>query len=173
MASEVVQALIGRLPHFIPGAVLHNHVRHPVMGHVYPAVIPANSVQNEKDNNDYGTCDNKYSVEGLLLLDLSPDEMKMFDYFEDEGVDYICKRVDVQLPQTAAVDGIDTSFLRKSAFTEGYNIIEANAYIWALGRDKLDITRLWDYDAFRKNSLDWYLESTVIPCRKSFLDGKL
>lgn len=173
MASEVVQALIGRLPHFIPGAVLHNHVRHPVMGHVYPAVIPANSAQTDQGNNDYGACNNKHTVEGLLLLNLSPEEMKMFDYFEDEGVDYICKRVDVHLSQTAAVNGIATSLLRKSALGEGYNIIEANAYIWALGRDKLDTTRLWDYDAFRQNSLDWYLESTVIPCRKSFLDGKL
>ncbi|KAL7507648.1 hypothetical protein ACHAXN_005324 [Cyclotella atomus] len=171
MASEVVQALIGRLPRFIPGVVLHNYVRHPVIGHVYPAVIPTNCIQNDNDNNGIDTRNNKLFVEGLLLLNLSPSEMKVFDYFEDEGVDYICKRVNVQLPRTAVdIADVDASLMRKNSFAEGH-IIETNAYIWALGKDKLDTTKQWDYDAFCKNSLDWCLESTVIPCRKQFLTG--
>ena len=49
----------------------------------------------------------------------------------------------------------------------GYNV-ETNAYIWARGEGTLDTTKTWDYEAFRKEYLGWYLDSAVKPCRKDF-----
>lgn len=170
MATEVVQTLLGRSPCSISGVVLPNHSRHPVKGHVYPAVLPT-TTSLEKEESNRGVDGNR-SVEGLLLLDLSPLEMEMFDYFEDEGIDYIRQRVEVHVPQSS-IANVDTSVTErnfefsKSPIINGY-VVETNAYIWARGEGTLDTTKTWDYEAFRKEFLGWYLDSTVKPCRKDF-----
>lgn len=164
MAPEVVQALLGKKLCSIPGAVLQRHVRYPVAEQVYPAVLPATT------NQDLN------SVEGMLLLDLSSSDMKMFDYFEDEGVDYIRKRVEVQIPESS-ISSLHDSLLERnfpltsqSNVKRGYCCVQTNAYIWSRGEDTLDKSKVWDYESFRKQHLQWYLESTVIPCRREFMD---
>ena len=171
MAPEVVQALLDKRPCHIPGAVLPQHARYPVAGQKYPAVLPANntcrSTNEHRDQN---------SVKGLLLLDLSTADMKMLDYFEDEGVDYIRKRVEVRIPDSSIANLDHTLLARnfpalsKSNSKNGYHCVQTNAYIWARGEDTLDLSKVWDYESFRKQHLQWYLDSTVYPCRNDFIE---
>jgi len=159
MSSEVVQNLLAKSPRSISGVFLDHHVRHPVKGQVYPAVLPSISSTD--------------SVEGMLLLNLSKIDMKMFDYFEDEGVDYIRKQVEVYVPQ-GSVSNIDYSLMTQhfpllSKRNDGY-FVKTSAYIWARGENTLDVSKGWDYDEFRKNHLEWYLQSTVKTTRKAFID---
>ena len=85
------------------------------------------------------------AVEGVLLLDINSSELTCLDYFEEEGVEYKRSIVHVQTP---ADDNVET-----------------NAYIWARGPIKLDVSCDWDYDKFLRENLDSYLTTTVKPCR--------
>ena len=182
MSTEVLQTLLGRTPHMLSGVVLHQHVRHPVKGRVYPAVIPSATAAASECN--YGRYDkddasgNDYSVQGVLLLNLSPSEVKIFDYFEEEGIDYNRTRVHVYLPESA-ISNVEFNMLRKkdSALShdnckESFCCVETNAYIWARGVEDLDLSQLWDYETFRREHLKWYLESTVKPCRNEIMHMK-
>jgi hypothetical protein len=173
MASEVVEALIGRAPQSIPDVVLQNHLRYPVKGQVYPAVIPSTVASNDERNNGNIVTN---TVEGILLLNLSPLELQMFDFFEEEGVDYIRKRVEVCI-QNTSMDNVKEFFSdESSSFTKSRSNdefrVETNAYIWAKGEDTLDLSNEWDYEAFRKYHLKQYLECTVKPCRKEFINER-
>jgi len=96
----------------------------------------------------------------VLLFDLSPLEMKLLDYFEEESIDY--KRTDVQV-QIPDVDTSIQSILTENTDSDGS--LETQAYIWCKHISTLDLTKDWDYANFRQQHLDWYLSSTVKPCR--------
>lgn len=85
------------------------------------------------------------AVEGVLLLDITSLELRCLDYFEEEGVEYKRSIVHVQTP---ADDNVET-----------------NAYIWAGGPIKLDVSCDWDYDKFLREYLDLYLTTAVKPSR--------
>lgn len=127
MSPQVVEILIGRTPTRVP-AILEGYIRHPVRNHVFPGLLVASSA----------------TTRGILYRDLTPQEMKRFDWFED--IEYARKDVTVQVEETG--ENIDTQ-----------------AYLWANPEDELETDRLWEYDTFEKNSLEWYLENTVRPCR--------
>ena len=44
-------------------------------------------------------------------------------------------------------------------------MLETQAYIWLKDTATLDTTQDWDFEEFRRNHLDWYLQYTVKPCR--------
>lgn len=146
MSEEVLSCLLGRIPSMLPRVVLKNHSRHPVRDRVYPGVIPSTSTSS--------------FVEGVLIFDLSPLEMTLLDYFEEEGIDY--KRTDVQVQ----IPDVDTSI--QSTLTENTNSdgsLATQAYMWCKHISTLDLPKDWDYANFRQQHLDWYLSSTVKPCR--------
>ena len=66
MAGEVLHGLLGRVPAMRGGAVLPGYVRHRLRGEVFPAIVPAPGS----------------SVAGLILDDLTVDELRWFDWFE-------------------------------------------------------------------------------------------
>lgn len=76
------------------------------------------------------------TVEGVLLHDITPLEMKVFDWFEDEGVDYTRTNVQVTLLCTARENiGQSNSGDEVANHNQEHSeqqIIETNAYIWAL-----------------------------------------
>lgn len=148
MSEEVLSCLLGRIPSMLPRVVLKNHSRHPVRHRVYPGVIQSTSTSSS-------------SVEGVLLFDLSPLEIKLLDYFEEEGIDY--KRTDVQVQ----IPGVDTTSIQSiiTENTDSDGSLETQAYIWCKHISTLDLTKDWDYANFRQQHLDWYLSSTVKPCR--------
>lgn len=187
MSSEVLTCLIGRVPSMLNNVQLKNHSRHPVKGCVYPGVIPRNpsSVQGKTPLKSSATGMNMQStglsVEGVLLLDISPRELKYLDYFEEEGVDYNRTLVEVDVPYTnqnkillqssnllmqspisSSAEATTTSLLNS------YLQVQTNAYIWARPHTDLDMLKSWHYDKFRRDHLASYLENTVTPCRIEF-----
>ncbi|KAL3804632.1 hypothetical protein HJC23_008447 [Cyclotella cryptica] len=175
MSTEVLQTLLGRTPPMVSGVVLHQHVRHPVKGKVYPAVIPSAMAAASRCNDGRYIKDdasgNDTSVQGVLLLNLSMKEIKILDYFEEEGIDYIRTEVDVCVPESA-ISNVDFALLDRNGplpprggCEQGMRCLETNAYIWARGAEDLDLWKQWDFETFRGVHLKWYLESTVKPCR--------
>lgn len=154
MSEEVLHCLLGRVPQMLPKVVLQNHSRHPVRQHVYPGVIPSSSTSA--------------AVEGLLLLDLSAVEIKLLDYFEEEGIDYKRTNLQVHVPDVNSLTG-DIQTLVANSIKDDDNlskgILKTQAYIWLKDTATLDTTQDWDFEEFRRNRLDWYLQHTVKPCR--------
>lgn len=130
MSPHVVRVLIGRE---LEGqkAWLRNFSCHPVSKRVYPGIIPSEGKE--------------VKVKGLLLMGLDQREIKILDYFEDEGVDYSRQQVSVE------VMGSDIKLTR----------IPSQAYVWNCGGDKLDLGNRWDYEKFLTQHLDGYLVSNV------------
>jgi hypothetical protein len=81
MSPEVLRELLGRIPAMLPGVTLSNHSRHPVLGRVYPGVIPS-----PRPDAIVGKIPTSSSVEGILLLDITPLELRRLDWFEEEGL---------------------------------------------------------------------------------------
>ncbi len=153
MSEEVLHCLLGRIPPMLPKVILQNHSRHPVRRQVYPGVIPSTSTSA--------------AVEGVLLFELSPIEVKLMDYFEEEGVDYKRTDVQVQIPDVTSLDEAIQTLVTNSDKDYDLNarILKTQAYIWLKDTSALDITQDWNYEEFRRKHLDWYLQSTVKPCR--------
>lgn len=63
MAEEVVDVLIRRQPKKVPARV-RGYRRHRIQGFVFPAIVPAGDADE---------------VPGLVLFDLTPREMEIFD----------------------------------------------------------------------------------------------
>ena len=149
MAPDVLQILLGRVPEMIPNAILPNHSRHPVRGRVYPGVIPAPRLDDA--SGDILQKSTLKSVQGIVLLDITPIEMKCLDWFED--VAYTRSDVQVLVPN------------EKDGGASEKQTLNVNAYIWSAGTSKLDTSCEWNYNKFVSEHLEWYLESTVKPCR--------
>lgn len=132
MAPQVLKVLIGRVPYILEPAILQNYRRHPVRNEVFPGVILGS--ESPANNAD--------STTGLLLRDLSENELKVLDWFE--GDEYARQKVQVQVD--------DKSF-------------DTQCYVWSNPLSELDLRKEWQYDDFRKTKLDWYLTNTVRPCR--------
>jgi hypothetical protein len=175
MSPDVLRELLGRIPAMLPGVTLSNHSRHPVHGRVYPGVIPTPPpLLPAGRSDDIAIVDNMpttSSVEGILLLDITPLELRRLDWFEEEGVDYTRTNVRVAVSSSSRTssheDGSKPN--ENNADDDGGNTNSDNvgtqAYLWSLGTSRLDLSRDWDYDAFLRNHLDNYLETTVGPCR--------
>eukprot|EP00985_Skeletonema_marinoi_P008534 scaffold3892_cov177-Skeletonema_marinoi.AAC.1 len=120
MSEEVLHCLLGRIPRMQPKVILQNHSRHPVRQHVYPGVIPSTSTSA--------------SVEGALLFDLSSLDLKLLDYFEEEGVDYKRTDVQVQIPDVSSLDEdiqtLVTNNSNKDDNCLSSRILKTQAYIW-------------------------------------------
>eukprot|EP00984_Skeletonema_dohrnii_P034747 scaffold33666_cov127-Skeletonema_dohrnii-CCMP3373.AAC.2 len=152
MSEEVLHCLIGRIPRMQSKVILQNHSRHPVRQHVYPGVIPSTSTSA--------------SVEGALLFDLSPLDLKLLDYFEEEGVDYKRTDVQVQIPDVRYLDeDIQTLVTNNSNKDDNLSsrILKTQAYIWLKDTAALDTTQDWDFGEFKRKHLDRYLQYTVKP----------
>mmetsp|Transcript_2044 Transcript_2044/g.2734 ORF Transcript_2044/g.2734 Transcript_2044/m.2734 type:complete len:131 (-) Transcript_2044:488-880(-) len=108
-------------------AILKGYERFKVKNHVFPAIIERNNVD----------C----SVEGLVVENLTMNELNVFDLFED--IEY--KRCDVCVQVES-------------------DLIDAQVYVWNTDRAWLS-AESWSYDCFRSEHLEWYLENTVKPFR--------
>jgi len=138
MAPQVLKVLIGRVPDLLESATLSNYCRYPVKGQVFPGMIPCSS-NNSNDNIQWIA---PTSTTGMLLQGLSDDELRVLDWFE--GDEYVREHVQV------TCNGIS---------------YDTQCYIWSNPTSELDLTKEWDYTTFLETKLDWYLTSTVRPCR--------
>lgn len=79
-------------------------------------------------------------VEGRILMDVTALELDVLDWFE--GNEY--QRIQVDMEQKEKIQ----------------------TYLWSNPLDELLLDRPWDYNEFCKTHLEWYLSSTVRPCRR-------
>ena len=128
-------------PAFLPS----EYSRHPVKTRVFPGVIKNSdtSAQNER-------------VQGILLSGITPEEMKIFDYFEDDAYER-CK-VDVCLESSNGDSGNDGSD----------DTINADLYLWVEGDHLLDLDSSWSFEDFCTHQLPWYIRSVVKPCKEEY-----
>mmetsp|Transcript_38619 Transcript_38619/g.78902 ORF Transcript_38619/g.78902 Transcript_38619/m.78902 type:complete len:206 (-) Transcript_38619:372-989(-) len=167
MSREVVMGLIGRCPDMVP-AFLCNHRRHPVKGVVYPGMISNDMTKDPQVSSD------SYGVRGMLLTGMRPHELERFDWFEDEGNDYVRLDVNVRVEKGHRESDRVISPSEQIRFTNGdisinnsdWEEISTQAYIWARPISDLDTKSTWSYDNFRERNLAWYLSSTVKYCRQ-------
>jgi hypothetical protein len=170
MSPDVLQVLLGRIPNLIPNAILPNHSRHPVIGRVYPGVIPTStprpSSSSASSSSSLGASSPTSSdtVKGLLIVDITPLEMKILDWFESD--DYTRSTVQVVVQPSDGEGGCPTTPGEEQNSNSEQLLIETNTYLWSLGKESLDTSCDWDYSAFLRNHLGWFLEHTVEPCRR-------
>ena len=98
---QVVRTLLGRNPTasttitnynkelFVgPIARLEGYSRHPVRTRVFPGMIPCREEANTKNSNEDKDVDlSTSSVLGCVLLDVTPLELKLLDWFEADEYD--------------------------------------------------------------------------------------
>ena len=82
-------------------------------------------------------------TQGVLVRSLSPREVCVLDYFE--GHEY------VRRPVTVECAG---------------DIHEVETYVWTNPISELALDKEWDYPQFCDTQLEWYLATTVRPCRQ-------
>lgn len=178
MSKPVLETLIGRVPKMIEPAYLPGHLRYPVRKLVFPGVIPAVEAHQKISytpkpvSHRFGLPQHLESsmgstyVEGVLLMDLTPEEVQVFDWYEDTA--YMRSIVSVWIPSnTGEGCGLLPSLepTLDSTSKSSWERKETNIYLWANPLSELDQDQDWDYDYFLQNNLDWYLENTVRPCR--------
>ena len=87
-------------------------------------------------------------VDGFLIEDLNEKELELFDWFE--GDEYSRKVVEVR--------------------TKAAKCVEAFAYVWNPRLvDELILDEDWSFEKFCQEDEDWYLKSTVQPCRDEMI----
>jgi hypothetical protein len=173
MSEQVLEILIGRVPKMIKPCYLPGYRRFPVRNFVFPGVIPCEQAMETisyfpkavnrnlqlppqlETNTEY--------VEGVLLTDLSSTEMQVFDWYEDTA--YLRSVVSVWAPcPYKRYDQIGNPSPGASSVL--WEKCDANIYLWANPLTELEMDNDWDNAYFLQNKLQWYLENTVIPCRK-------
>jgi hypothetical protein len=139
--------------------------RHSVKSHVFPALIarPATTTTTTESSSSSKTT----IINGILYQDLTPNEWKILDWFEDKEY----KRIQVIVDETLTTSSTNSSSSTSTDSTTNNNVstaVAAQTYLWINPHSELDLERNvdWDYERFCKEKLDWYLEHTVRPFRR-------
>lgn len=137
MYPQVLQALLNRVPSSCK-ACIHGFKRYNIKGQLFPAVIKASP-----------DC----KVEGVLLRELTPEDMIVFDEFE--GDEYY--KLPVQ-PQVMLEDGNESSGTTAAATAAA--TVFASVYIW---QDSLRglLYGVWDPEYFAKTHLEAYVKMCI------------
>ena len=85
---------------------------------------------------------NSGMTEGMILEELSAIDVQVLDWFE--GDEYVRRSV------TCVQNGVDR---------------QVDTYVWSNPVSQLELEQEWDYQRFCENKLEWYLSTTVRPCR--------
>ena len=159
---RVVETLLGRSvvsadeDDEFPSAVIENYSRHPVKNYVYPAMIP----------------NPKQQVHGYLIQNLSPLDIKLFDWFE--GDEYERKLVQVSTGSSTSsllVGGTTTTTTTTTNSNVVNVVVDAETYIWKPHLlNELELSKEWSFEKFCNKNLEWYLENTVRPCREQMVE---
>jgi gamma-glutamylcyclotransferase (GGCT)/AIG2-like uncharacterized protein YtfP len=132
MYPQVLHALLNRVPSKSKAAI-HGYKRYKIKGQVFPGVIPATP---------------ECKVEGVLLKELTPEDMVVFDEFE--GEEYYKLPIQPQLISEENGNEIAST-------TAPAPVIDASVYIWQDSLRDL-LYGEWDPEAFAKTHLESYVE---------------
>jgi gamma-glutamylcyclotransferase (GGCT)/AIG2-like uncharacterized protein YtfP len=128
-SPEVLRVLLGRVPTLLSPAFLNGYQRYPVIGQVFPGMVPSLNAESQ--------------TQGVLLLNLSSNELCILDYFEGDEYTRQCVTVSCQ-----------------------GDMQETQTYVWSNPVSELDLGKAWDYHQFCNEKLKWYIATTVRPCRR-------
>jgi gamma-glutamylcyclotransferase (GGCT)/AIG2-like uncharacterized protein YtfP len=155
MAPQVMQTLLHRLPPSQP-AFLSGYVRYPVRNVLYPGIVAASgNMEHTSSNSEQPSA----VVKGVLYRDLTPEEMKILDWFED--VEYTRRTVSVTIQK-------DASDEKTIAASNEHAKETTYVYVWTDPLEKLEwqAGKDWDYTTFAHEHLEYYLEHSVQPSRR-------
>lgn len=128
MYPQVLESIINRVPRHSK-AVVQGYRRYAIQGQVFPGVIPSS-----QDS----------SVQGLVLFELTPSEMDIFDEFE--GDEYVKVSVAPQLV-TINDPAVDNNTM---------TIEDASMYVWTDSLKHL-LRGDWNPDSFAEIHLERYV----------------
>jgi gamma-glutamylcyclotransferase (GGCT)/AIG2-like uncharacterized protein YtfP len=164
-APEVLHTLVGRLPPGTP-ARLPGYTRHPVVGHVYPGIVPtttrtlASTVVSVRPES---------VVPGILYSQLTASQLQILDWFEDRDytrTDVVVKVVSRKEEECAPPADQPPPPLAVEVVDEVVDVdVATQVYVWTNPVEELDLRGPWDYERFRRECLADYLRQTVQPCR--------
>jgi gamma-glutamylcyclotransferase (GGCT)/AIG2-like uncharacterized protein YtfP len=176
MAPAVTQTLLRRLPVHCPailqplpalplqaggsggggGAGSYSFRRHPVKSQVFPGLV----LVRDSDSQTAAattTAAAPVPIHGMLYSDLTPTEMKVLDWFEDED-EYT--RTDCHVLVQPQQEVLEEEVQQDT-------VVSTQVYVWnEADETQLHMDRDWSFDHFRENALEWFLEHTVRPCRE-------
>lgn len=159
MSPQVLQTLIGRIPCMYKPAYLYHYTRHPVKGFVFPGILPSKLLESKVSTPNM----KPKIVEGILLTELTDEEMKIFDWFEAEEYDRLLEKIYIPVEDETSTIENDANLNIMSGVKK--NEVQANVYVWCAGEERLDLDHEWDYETFRQLYLHSYLKDTVRPCK--------
>jgi hypothetical protein len=155
MAPAVTQTLLGRLPTSAKAVLQGSDFRrHPVRSQVYPGLVRVSG-----SNSNSNTAAAVASVDGIIYYDLSPTEIKVLDWYEDDD-DYT--RTDCNV-----LVFLNNNDEKQAQQQHEQMIVKTQVYVWNTADDThLHMDREWSFSEFEESSLEWFLEHTVRPCRQ-------
>lgn len=128
-------------------AVLHAYKRHRIKNKKYPAIRPA---------------DVHSSVQGMLVEGLTKTDLWRLDIYE--GSEYSRKKVSVRLACGEASDA-DSLAPHHTLYEEVE--VEADAYIWTDGVEKLELGE-WNLADFMREEMEWWVGREATGIRAGF-----
>uniref|UniRef100_A0A7S2N3T9 Putative gamma-glutamylcyclotransferase n=1 Tax=Haptolina brevifila TaxID=156173 RepID=A0A7S2N3T9_9EUKA len=150
MAEEALVALLGRVPTKRP-ATLVGHVRCCKVGHAQQPGVCSTHRSLVRSGYPAVAKSEVHKVEGILLERLRPQEMSIFDYYEDSAYNR-------QLVKLTAENGFG-----------GHEEVESLCYVWPSSRiDELDMGASWEYPQFRTSNMNAFIQEVIQPCRRRF-----
>ena len=137
MYPQVLHVLLNRVPSNSK-AVICGYKRYNIKGQVFPGVSPVSSLESK--------------VEGVLLRELTPEDMIIFDEFE--GDEYYKLPVHAQLLENGSENVSESAAIATATAT---TTVPASVYIW---QDSLKglLYGEWDPEAFATTHLESYVK---------------
>jgi hypothetical protein len=158
MSPEVLQVLLGRIPSMISNVILPKYTRHPTLLNSSPAIIPAVRWFNEDGTLWEGPSACSVPLDGVLLLDLKPHEMKIMDRFMFVGEETHRAVVQVQIPSKVRQPDSD--------WVHFYGeMIHTYTHLFSHEPDDLNVWSRWNYTRFLQEDLSMHLQTRVEPFR--------
>ncbi|OAE19083.1 hypothetical protein AXG93_4129s1140 [Marchantia polymorpha subsp. ruderalis] len=133
MAPEVLAAIIHRVPPQATAVVANFH-RYSIRNRLYPAVLPLAGG----------------NVTGKVLFDLTHEELKLLDEFEDFEYTRHLVETTVQARSAHKLPSVNRLESERDKVTDDLNIsiavpVQAYLYVWADAEDK-SLYGDWDYE---------------------------
>lgn len=149
-------------------ATLHGYRRHRVRGADYPGIILVN---NNGSSSSESNSSSSSSVLGTVVSGLTDGDIYRLDIFE--GDEYVKQSVRVRVLRNAPSVGgrreestakkgdehlRDTLDKAEAEMASEEEEVDAVAYVWAAGEDRLEDGE-WDFESFKRDRMSWWVQA--------------